>query len=246
MGLRDAEFVKTGGIEIALKLASFGDLPSPQEDSTDDEGVVSDILHHIFSWEGYMVDLKRVLAVTAAGLLICPMGICAVPTMARTGVAAGARSMAVSVVDPVCKVVLDANHKTLDTANHLYMDNLHGDGKKVKGELITVNGERYLLMDGKWIKSRMTVADSRAQEEENIKNAKVLSCKRIGDDTVGGEVATIYTEHTENEDTKSDGKIWISKSRGVILKEEIDLDSGDPLKEHIAMRYEYANVKAPV
>jgi hypothetical protein len=152
----------------------------------------------------------------------------------------------VSVVDPVCKVVLDANHKTLETANHVYTDNLHGNGKKVTGEMITVNGERYLLMNGKWMKSRMTVADTRAQEEENIKNAKVLSCKRTGDDTVGGEAATVYTEHTENEDTKSDGRIWISKSRGVILKEEIDLDSGDPIKEHISLRYEYGNVKAPV
>ena len=100
------------------------------------------------------------------------------------------------------------------------------NGKKMTGEMITVNGERYLLMNGKWTKSRMTVAATKAQEEENIKNAKVLSCKRTGDDTVGGEAATVYTEHTENEDTKSDGKIWVSKSRGVILKEEIDLDIG--------------------
>jgi hypothetical protein len=35
------------------------------------------------------------------------------------------------------------------------------------------------------------------------------------------------------------------ESRG-ILKEEIDLDSGDPGKEHISLRYEYGNVKAPV
>jgi len=195
-----------------------------------------------------MIELKRDCAAMAVALLLIGTADvrASATVVARIGTAVGARSFAVSVVDPVCKVVLDANHKTLETANHMYTDNLHGNGKKVTGEMITVNGERYLLMNGKWMKSRMTVADTRAQEEENIKNAKVLSCKRTGDDTVGGEAATVYTEHTENEDTKSDGKIWISKSRGVILKEEIDLDSGDPIKEHISLRYEYGNVKAPV
>jgi hypothetical protein len=152
----------------------------------------------------------------------------------------------VSVVDPACKPVLDANHKTLDTANHMYTDMGGADGKKPTGEMITVNGDRYVLINGKWTKSRMTVAATKEQEEENIKNAKVLSCKRAPDDTVGGEVATVYIEHTENEDTKSDGKIWVSKSRGVILKEEIDLDSGGSGKQHVSLRYEYGNVKAPI
>ncbi|HEX4380018.1 MAG TPA: hypothetical protein VH022_08305 [Candidatus Acidoferrum sp.] len=128
----------------------------------------------------------------------------------------------------------------------MYTDTLGAGSKKTTGELITVNGERYVMINGKWNKSRMTVAATKEQEAENIKNAKVLSCKRTGDDTVSGEAATVYTEHTENEDTKSDGKIWVSKSRGLILKEEIDLDSGDASKEHITVRYEYGNVKAPV
>lgn len=193
-----------------------------------------------------MTELKRVCATTAAALLLIGPVRATATVAARIETAVGARSFAVAVVDPVCKVVLDANHKTLDTPNHMYTDNLGAGGKKMGGEMITVNGERYLLMNGKWLKSRMTIADTRAQEEENIKNAKVLSCKQTGVDTVGGEAATVYTEHTENEDTKSDGKIWISKNRGVILKEEIELDSGDPIKEHISLRYEYGNVKAPI
>lgn len=152
----------------------------------------------------------------------------------------------VTVADPACKPILDANHKTLDTANHMYTDMGGGDGKKPTGEMITINGDRYVLINGKWTKSRMTVAATKEQEAENIKNAKVLSCTRVGDDAVGGEAATVYTEHSQNDDTKSDGKIWVSKSRGVILKEEIDLDSGDSGKQHISLRYEYGNVKAPV
>ena len=198
-----------------------------------------------------MTELKRVSAVIAGALLIlgpASGGLSATTNASATDGSANsvASSFGVSVVDPACKPVLDANHKTLDTANHMYTDTAGANGKKTAGEMITVSGDRYVLVGGKWSKSRMTVAATKEQEEENIKNAKVLSCKRTGDDTVGGEAATIYTEHSENEDSKSDGKIWISKSRGVILKEELDLDIGEASKEHITVRYEYGNVKAPV
>jgi hypothetical protein len=198
-----------------------------------------------------MIGLKEVCAAVATTLLMS--GPASVGTLAATRPSAsggtttvGVKAFGVSVVDPTCKLVLDANHKTLDTPNHMYTDMGGANGKKTGGELITVNGDRYVMVNGKWSKSRMTVAATRAQEEENIKNAKVLSCKQTGDDVVSGEAATVYTEHTENEDTKSDGKIWISKSRGVILKEEIELDSGEATKQHVAIRYEYGNVKAPI
>ena len=199
-----------------------------------------------------MIGMRRVFGVMATAMLLSGAAgadASAAPNHASTasnGGAVGAGGFGVSVVDPVCKVVLDANHKTLDTANHMYTDRPGGDGKRTTGEMITVNGERYIQVRGAWRKSPMTVAAQKAQEEENIKDAKVLSCKRVGDDTVNGEAATVYTEHTENEDTKSDGKIWVSKSRGLILKEEIDLDSGDAGKQHVGIRYEYGNVKAPI
>lgn len=142
-----------------------------------------------------------------------------------------------------CKPVFDAMNKTLDTPNHSYMD---GIGGAQKGEMITINGDRYVMMNGKWSKSRMTVAATKAQEEENIKTAKVITCKRIGDEIVGGDAATVYSEHSENEDTKSDGKVWVSKTRGVLLKNEIELDTGEATKQHVTIRYEYGNVKAPI
>jgi len=53
----------------------------------------------------------------------------------------------------------------------------------------------------------------------------------------------VYTEHAETEDTTADTKIWISKSEGLILKQELALDPiggalGDPVGQ--------ANVHAPV
>jgi hypothetical protein len=192
---------------------------------------------------------QQAFAVSASTLLL--IGSAGVRTStaaaaARAGGAVGTRLLAVSVVDPACKPVFDANHKTLDTPNHMYTDRPGGDGNRATGEMITINGERYIQVKGAWRKSPMTVAATKAQEEENIKNAKVLSCKKTGDDSVNGEPATVYTEHSENDDTKSDGKIWVSKSRGLLLKEELVLDSGDAGKQQVSIRYEYGNVKAPI
>jgi hypothetical protein len=194
-----------------------------------------------------MTDLKRVcLATVVVSLTIGPGNFAASPSsMANGAGAGGARAFAVPAIDPSCKPVFDANNKTLDTQNHIYEEETDSRGKKRTSELITVNGERYLLMDGKWSKSRMTVAASKEQSEENKKNAKVVTCKRIGSDSVNGRAATVYTEHTETEDSKSDGKIWVSSS-GVILKTEIDLDPGTNDRVHMTVRYEYGNVKAPI
>lgn len=195
-----------------------------------------------------MTELKRVSAASAALLLIglAGAGVSSAAAAARTRNAVVMRAFAVSQVDPACKPVLAANYKTLDTPNHMYTDHPGGDGKRATGELITINGERYVQIKGAWRKSPMNVAATKAQEEENIKDAKVLSCKQTGNDTVNGEAATVYTEHTENDETKSDGKIWVSKSRGVILKEELVLDTGDGTKQQVSTRYEYGNVKAPI
>ena len=187
--------------------------------------------------------VRQLCVALAAMLAAGPIGLGA--DSVRGANWASAHIAGIPAVDPGCKVVFDANDKTLDTPNHAYQEHVEAGGKKVTSELITVNGQRYLLVNGKWSKSRMTVADTKAQEEENKKNAKVVSCKKVGSDSVNGQAATVYTEHSENEDTKADGKVWISSS-GVILKNEIDLDTGDATKNHITIRYEYGNVKAPI
>ena len=187
--------------------------------------------------------VRQLCAAVAVMLIAVPIRIAANSPGGTNG--ASTRALATPAVDPGCKVVFDANDKTLDTPNHAYQEHVEAGGKKVTSELITVNGQRYLLLNGKWTKSRMTVADTKAQEEENKKNAKVVSCKRVGTDSVNGQAATVYTEHSENEDTKADGKVWISSS-GTILKNEIDLDTGDATKNHITIRYEYGDLKAPI
>ena len=106
-----------------------------------------------------MVELKRIWVVVAGLVLVggtTSVRASSTATAAKTG--SGIAPFAVSQVDPVCKVVLDANSKTLDTPNHAYMDGIGAEAKTRTGEMITVNGERYVQVKGAWRKSPMTVA----------------------------------------------------------------------------------------
>lgn len=68
------------------------------------------------------------------------------------------------------------------------------------------------------------------------------------DEALNGQMMTIYSVRSETEDSKEDGQIWLSKSSGVPLKEELDIDVGGGAmgKTHKSIRYEYNNVHAPM
>jgi hypothetical protein len=140
---------------------------------------------------------------------------------------------------PTCKTVLDAVAKVQSTPHHIYQT---AAGQPVR-ESIFADGVLYIQVKGKWQKSPMTMKEMQEQEAENIKNAKAYTCCYVKDETVGSEAAALYNFHQViDENTKSDGQMWISKRRGLILKEEDDPDSGE--KRHLSIRYDYDNVHA--
>jgi hypothetical protein len=65
------------------------------------------------------------------------------------------------------------------------------------------------------------------------------TCTVLRDEAVGGEPATLYKVHNKSEDAV-DAQIWVSKLRGLPLKQSYDLD-----RSHTEIRYEYTNVTAP-
>ena len=65
------------------------------------------------------------------------------------------------------------------------------------------------------------------------------------DESVNGEAAALYMAHSENDTVKSDAQTWISKSKGLPLRTEEDIDTGDGDKRHMSIRYEYGNIQAP-
>ena len=58
------------------------------------------------------------------------------------------------------------------------------------------NGAIYVLMKGKWIRSRMTPQDMLKQEEENIRDSK-STCRHVRDEVVNGEAAAMYIAHAK-------------------------------------------------
>jgi hypothetical protein len=156
----------------------------------------------------------------------------------------------VYAADNGCKQVFDAMSKVLVTPTHLYSSEGTGSsGNKTNmSEMIYSGGANtaiYILIGAKWTRSKMDGAAMAKQEEENRRNSK-YSCRYVRDEAVNGEPAAVYASHAEIEGMKSDATTWISKSKGLPLRVELDHDPDDPIsKSHTLLRYEYTNVRPP-
>jgi hypothetical protein len=100
-------------------------------------------------------------------------------------------------------------------------------------------------VNDRWTRSKITPQDILQQKKETDNNTKT-TCRYLREESVNGEAAAVYSTHTETEDDKVDVQVWISKSNGLPLREELDVDVGGKLgKSHTSMRYEYGNVQPP-
>lgn len=150
--------------------------------------------------------------------------------------------------DDSCKVVFDADRKMVLSPHHAFSTITVPDHKPPRiSESIFMggmNGAVYILSQGKWMRSQYGPDSVLKQKEENIRDSK-SSCRYLRDDAVNGESVAVYSIHVEDEDSKSEGTIWLSKSKGMPLHQELDSDIG-PGQTHTAVRYEYSNVRAPM
>ncbi len=110
-----------------------------------------------------------------------------------------------------------------------------------QNEMISIGGANYIKVHDKWTVSSMTPKMMAEQEKENIRDARVYHYQYERDENVNGEAAAVYKAHGENENGTSAAEIWISKSRGLPLRDKIDLNS----TSHVVVRFDYANVQAP-
>ena len=121
---------------------------------------------------------------------------------------------------------------------------LVGNGKPTSSEMISAGGTDYVLYAGKWTTS--STAERKALGQSNRNNAKNMSCRYLRDESVNSESAVVYSTHEESVHGKNDNQIWVSKSKGLILRQETDIDTGGANgKTHLSSRYEYSNVRAP-
>jgi hypothetical protein len=142
-----------------------------------------------------------------------------------------------------CKTVFDADDKMLATDHHTYMTS--AGVRTETTESITVAGIIYIQHKGAWRKSPITAKEMIEQKAENRKNAKNVSCHLLREEVVDGEATHVYSGHSETEDMKADVTVWISRSKGLPLKQEQDTDLGAGGKSHFSIRYSYSGVSAP-
>jgi hypothetical protein len=67
---------------------------------------------------------------------------------------------------------------------------------------------------------------TKAQGEITDDPSNRESCKYLRDDNLNGEAASVYSEVMKARAGTADGRIWISKSRGLVLQQEVEVDMG--------------------
>lgn len=151
--------------------------------------------------------------------------------------------------DPACQPVIDADLKLYTMPVHIYMTKTAGynGGAPTSSENIYVNNTTYLMVQGKWRKSPVTVQKMLDVRKEALASNTMTSCQRVREESVNGEAAVVYSGVTVSPDDRVESTTWISKARGVPLKTEMDTNvgGGKAGKSHTAVRYEYTNVKPP-
>jgi hypothetical protein len=155
-----------------------------------------------------------------------------------------------AVDDPACKPVLDAARKANLAPNHIYSTTAgaYNKNQPENSEMISTGGAKgviYVMVKGKWTRSPLTPGEmvgDQKEGEETVKN----TCRYLRDESVNGEAAAVYSSHSVTEFETVETTVWVSKSKGLILREDMDMDVGGPMgKIHKTMRYDYANVRPP-
>lgn len=141
-----------------------------------------------------------------------------------------------------CQPLEDAIGKLATTPRHIYSAVSDGlDNKPTTVEMIYAGGAVYLKVADKWMRTNFTTQEMTHQSLEKQKQG---SCHYEKDEPVGGQAAAVYSMQSQSGGAKA--QLWISKSTGLLLREELDVDSGGKGRNsHTSMRYEYDNIQAP-
>lgn len=161
--------------------------------------------------------------------------------------ALGAATMTAHAADPACKPVLDAMTKAAATPNHLYMTETAAyNAAPESGESITTAHMMYVKAAGKWHATPYNAQQLVTEMREDSKTANI-ACQHLRDETVAGESVAVYnTQQKQAGGTTVNSQLWISKSRGLPVKQTTDMDVGGKRgKSHTDLRYDYSNVQAP-
>lgn len=160
------------------------------------------------------------------------MPIPSISTLAAAAVLLAAQSAA-HAADMACKPVFAAMEKAATTPNHQFATETDGKGQTpTRNEVIFDGSKMYVMTEGQWT----VVPYDAAQTAKDMREAEGKArCTYVRDDVAGGEAVAVYSEHRD-----ADMQVWISKSRGLPLRQVIDTGG-----TRTDARFDYSNVRVP-
>jgi hypothetical protein len=146
-----------------------------------------------------------------------------------------------------CQPVFDALTKVATTPSHSYTTSTGvTGGTPVEAETIFANGQKYIRARGKWMRIPVTSQDVVEEEKEKQQHG-TSTCQFLRNESVNGDTTMLFSVQREYEEVKEDGKMWVSRGTGLLLRVEEDVDNrGNKVKGHRSTRFEYENVQPPI
>ena len=179
-----------------------------------------------------MISAPRLVSAVGALALL------AAPALAQTPARTAAQSAA-------CQPVFAALDKVMSLPTHLYSTLDPGEGKETRHiESIYAGGAIYQKEKGGWEKMKVTTIEAANQERENRTKTKP-SCEFIKEENVDGKPANLYRVLTKTSTDTTTAQVWIARTKGTLVKQEIEIDGGNSGKMHYSVKYEYDNVEPP-
>jgi hypothetical protein len=133
-----------------------------------------------------------------------------------------------------CATVKGAMLDTGRTPHSLVLTKTDGQGKKtVTHQVQTVDNKYVQTADGTWHAMNIALKDF----DDDLSGLQ--TCRRVGNESVGGESTACYDVHMSQDGEQSDAKIWVS-SKNLILKSETVLEGS-----HYTTEYDFAHVTPP-
>lgn len=148
-----------------------------------------------------------------------------------------------------CSAVSDALMKLAQTPNHSFTESTGAiaGGQSRTSERIATATAAYIQVRGKWLESSLTPQQELQMQKDAMEEKKNATCQHVRDETVDGEPAALYATHKQGDGGQSDSQIWISKKRGLPLRQvtHVSVGGGKAGESQMTTRYVYDNVRAP-
>lgn len=156
-----------------------------------------------------------------------------------------------------CKGLADAMMANTQTPYHsvgtISMDitggGTDGASKSLTSETIFTGTDIFVkLPTGQWQNVHASLDELKARVRASADSFK--QCQRLADETADGKSLAVYSGSAKTPNVAVTTKVWVAPDRGVLMRSETDLTGvpqpgGAVRHQHLSMRYDYDNIKAP-